>query len=199
MENNFDQIDDSQLMDFLSNDNKQAFEHIFRTYYQDLCRFGATYVKDPDVAEELVQQIFINIWERRYELTISTSMKSYLFTAVRNKSFNYLKLQLPKEYKKVDVDNVGFLDPTNKEEDIVYEDLKAYVSEAIDALPAKCKTIFNLSRNSGLTYKEIAEELDISVKTVENQIGIALKKLREQLSPVWDKVIIILTMMYYNF
>lgn len=192
MTKNFDLIKEEELMTCLSNDDRKAFEYIFRTYYQDLCRFGATYVKDYDVAEELVQQIFINIWERRYELAISTSMKSYLFTAVRNKSFNYLKLQLPKEYKKVDVDNVGFMDDSNMEEDIVFEDLKVCVANAIDALPEKCKAIFNLSRNSGLTYKEIAEELDISVKTVENQIGIALKKLREQLSPVWDKVIILL-------
>jgi RNA polymerase sigma-70 factor (ECF subfamily) len=192
MTKNFDLIKEEELMTCLSNDDRKAFEYIFRTYYQDLCRFGTTYVKDVDVAEELVQQIFINIWERRYELTISTSMKSYLFTAVRNKSFNYIKLQLPKEYKKVDVDNVGFMDASNMEEDIVFEDLKVYVANAIDTLPEKCKAIFNLSRNSGLTYKEIAEELDISVKTVENQIGIALKKLRQQLSPIWDKVIILL-------
>ncbi|MEQ9286500.1 MAG: RNA polymerase sigma-70 factor [Cyclobacteriaceae bacterium] len=197
MEKDFGQLEDSELMECLSHDDRKAFEHIFRTYYQDLCRFGVTYVKDMDVSEELVQQIFINIWERRYELSISTSMKSYLFTAVRNKSFNYLKLQLPKEYKKVDIDDVGFIDTSNKEEDIVFEDLKEYVAKAIDTLPGKCKTIFNLSRNSGLTYKEIAEELDISVKTVENQIGIALKKLREQLNPVWDKVIILL--MYFVF
>lgn len=197
MEKDFGQLEDSELMECLSHDDRKAFEHIFRTYYQDLCRFGVTYVKDMDVSEELVQQIFINIWERRYELSISTSMKSYLFTAVRNKSFNYLKLQLPKEYKKVDIDDVGFIDTSNKEEDIVFEDLKEYVAKAIDTLPGKCKTIFNLSRNSGLTYKEIAEELDISVKTVENQIGIALKKLREQLNPVWDKVIIL--WMYFVF
>lgn len=195
MRKNFDQLEDTQLMECLSNDNRLAFEYIFKTYYQDLCRFGVTYVKDIDIAEELVQQIFINIWERRYELSISTSMKSYLFTAVRNKSFNYIKLQLPKEYKKVDIDDAGFIDSNNKEEDIVFEDLKVYVANAIDSLPAKCKVIFNLSRNSGLTYKEIAEELDISVKTVENQIGIALKKLREQLNPVWDKVILLLFFM----
>jgi RNA polymerase sigma-70 factor, ECF subfamily len=194
MNKNFELIEDDELMVCLANDDRKAFEYIFRTYYQDLCRFGTTYVKDKDVAEELVQQIFINIWERRYELTISTSMKAYLFTAVRNKSFNYLKLQLPKEYKKVDVDNVGFVDASNKEEDIIFEDLKIYVAKAIDTLPVKCRAIFNLSRNSGLTYKEIAEELDISVKTVENQIGIALKKMREQLSPIWDKVIILLIM-----
>ena len=195
MEKNFDQLEDTQLMECLSKDNRMAFEYIFKTYYQDLCRFGVTYVKDIDIAEELVQQIFINIWERRYELSINTSMKSYLFTAVRNKSFNYIKLQLPKEYKKVDIDDMGFVDSANKEADIVFEDLKVYVAKAIDTLPTKCKVIFNLSRNSGLTYKEIAEELDISVKTVENQIGIALKKLREQLNPVWDKVILLLLFM----
>ena len=192
MEKQFSEYEDAELMEGLSQDNRPAFEYIFRTYYPDLCRFGVTYVRDIDVAEELVQEIFINIWERRYKLSINSSIKSYLFTAVRNKSFNFLKLQLPKEYKKVDVDNVAFADTSNKEEDLAFEDLKEYVSQAIDCLPEKCKVIFNLSRNAGLTYKEIAEELDISVKTVENQIGIALKKLREQLNPIWDKVMVLL-------
>lgn len=152
------------------------------------------YVRDEQIAEEIVQEVFINIWERRESLTITTSIKSYLFTAIRNRSFNYLKLQLPKEQKKVDLDGVGFMEEDSREQEMIMDELKEYVHSAIESLPNKCRIIFNLSRNAGMTYKEIAEELDISVKTVENQIGLALKKLRENLNPIWDKIMLLLLM-----
>lgn len=183
---------DLQLIDRLSQDDRKAFEEIFRTYYTELCNFCLKYVRVETMAEEIVQEIFINIWDRRAELAITVSIKAYLYTAVRNRSFNYLKLQLPKEQKKVEVDNIGIFETDTREDEIMLDELKDQVKLAIDNLPNKCRIIFNLSRNSGLTYREIAEELDISVKTVENQIGLALKKLREQLQPVWDKIMILL-------
>lgn len=184
--------DEEELIQRLSQHDRNAFEQIFRTYYSDLCKFCMKYVRDEQVAEEIVQEVFINIWERRSNLTITTSIKSYLFTAIRNRSFNYLKLQLPKEQKKVDLEGLGFLEEDSREQEMIMDELKAYVHEAVESLPNKCRIIFNLSRNAGMTYKEIAEELDISVKTVENQIGLALKKLRENLNPIWDKIMLLL-------
>lgn len=184
--------DEDELILRLSNHDRGAFEQIFRTYYADLCKFCMKYVRDEQVAEEVVQEVFINIWERRSNLTITTSIKSYLFTAIRNRSFNYLKLQLPKEQKKVDLEGIGFLEADNREQEMIMDELRHHVHAAIEALPNKCQIIFNLSRNAGMTYKEIAEELDISVKTVENQIGLALKKLRENLNPIWDKIMILI-------
>lgn len=186
--------DEDELIQRLSNHDRGAFEQIFKTYYSDLCKFCVKYVRDEQVAEEVVQEVFINIWERRASLTITTSVKSYLFTAIRNRSFNYLKLQLPKEQKKVDLDGVGFIEEDSKEQQMIMDELKDYVHSAIESLPNKCRIIFNLSRNAGMTYKEIAEELDISVKTVENQIGLALKKLRENLNPIWDKIMLLILM-----
>lgn len=186
--------DESLLIQRLTGNDRGAFEQIFRTYYTDLCKFCLKYVRDEQIAEEIVQEVFINIWERRSSLTITTSIKSYLFTAIRNRSFNYLKLQLPKEQKKVDLDGVGFIEEDSREQEMIMDELREYVNDAIESLPNKCKIIFNLSRNGGMTYKEIAEELDISVKTVENQIGLALKKLRETLNPVWDKIMLLILM-----
>ncbi|MEO9851317.1 MAG: RNA polymerase sigma-70 factor [Reichenbachiella sp.] len=184
--------DEDELILRLSNHDRGAFEQIFRTYYADLCKFCMKYVRDEQVAEEVVQEVFINIWERRSNLTITTSIKSYLFTAIRNRSFNYLKLQLPKEQKKVDLEGIGFLEADNREQEMIMDELRHHVHAAIEALPNKCQIIFNLSRNAGMTYKEIADELDISVKTVENQIGLALKKLRENLNPIWDKIMLLI-------
>lgn len=184
--------DEEELIQRLSQHDRRAFEQIFRTYYADLCKFCMKYVRDEQVAEEVVQEVFINIWERRASLTITTSIKSYLFTAIRNRSFNYLKLQLPKEQKKTDLEGIGFLEEDNREQEMIMDELREYVQSAIASLPNKCRIIFNLSRNAGMTYKEIAEELDISVKTVENQIGLALKKLRENLNPIWDKIMVLI-------
>nr|WP_252737320.1 RNA polymerase sigma-70 factor [Reichenbachiella agariperforans] len=182
----------------IGNDDRAAFEQVFRNYYTELSRFCLKYVRDEFAAEELVQEVFINIWERRHTLSVNTSVKAYLYTAVRNRSFNYLKLQMPKELRKVDVEGVVDLSDVaeNREEAWVMDELRVYVQQAIDTLPPKCQTIFNLSRNAGMTYKEIAEELDLSVKTVENQIGHALRKLREQLNPIWDKIIVLILIQF---
>ena len=182
------------IVERISKDDKSAFEEMFRTYYTEMCQYCLRFVRDEIVAEEVVQEIFLNIWDRRSTLSINSSVKAYLYTSVKNRSFNYIKLQLPKEQKKVDVEDVSISEQISDsiEEDIVNNELHAYVRAAIDNLPPKCKVIFNLSRDSGMTYKEIAEELDLSVKTVENQVGVALKKLRTQLQPIWDKVLLLI-------
>lgn len=188
------QISEEEILARIAQDDRSIFEEVFRLHYTDLCRFCIKYVRDEHVAEELVQEVYINIWERRHTLNITTSVKAYLFTAVRNRSFNYLKLQIPKEQRKIGVEDVLDLGDNSEEMEskMVQEELHGYVQDAIDALPPKCQTIFNLSRNAGMTYKEIAEELDLSVKTVENQVGHALRKLREQLLPLWDKIMFLI-------
>ncbi|RJE75015.1 MULTISPECIES: RNA polymerase sigma-70 factor [Reichenbachiella] len=192
------QLTEEDILAKIGNDDRAAFEQVFRNYYTELSRFCLKYVRDEFAAEELVQEVFINIWERRHTLSVNTSVKAYLYTAVRNRSFNYLKLQMPKELRKVDVEGVVDLSDVaeNREEAWVMDELRVYVQQAIDTLPPKCQTIFNLSRNAGMTYKEIAEELDLSVKTVENQIGHALRKLREQLNPIWDKIMVLILIQF---
>ena len=193
--NQIKNTEEEEVLKKLANDDRKEFELLFKTYYTELCRFAHKYVRDETASEEIVQEVFINIWERRSELNINSSIKAYLYTAIRNRSFNYIKLQLPKEQKKTDVDVLSTFEADNDEEELLLEDLKVYVNEAIEALPKKCKAIFVMSRNAGMTYKEIAEELDISVKTVENQIGLALKKLREKLNPIWDKIMLSIILM----
>lgn len=187
---------EDKLIERIKQDDKSAFESLFRLFYRDLCKFCIKYVRDEIVAEEVVQEVFINIWDRRLQIDINTSVKAYLFTAVKNRSFNYLKLQLPKEQSKVELEHVALMEVDNSDGELVKKELYRQVNMAIDRLPNKCKVIFNLSKNSGMTYKEIAEELDISVKTVENQVGHALRKLRTELNPLWDKIVVVLLTLF---
>ncbi|MEQ8415508.1 MULTISPECIES: RNA polymerase sigma-70 factor [unclassified Imperialibacter] len=180
-------------------DNLSSLEVLFKQHYTELCRYALKLTRNNEVAEEVVQEVFVNFWERREEINISYSVKAYLVASVRNRSINYLKLQLPKELKKEDVDNLSekadLSDPTQ----IEYNELYSIVQKAIDLLPDRCKVIFVLSREEGLTYQEIAEKLELSVKTVENQMSIALKKLRVSLKPYVDKLGVILLALIENF
>jgi len=159
-----------------------SFKELFNLYYEDLVSYAHRYTQQLVVSEEIVQEVFISIWERRNEVNISTSIKAYLYRAVKNRTISYLKNQLPKEQSTYGIsERVEFIAKVEQEDST--ENLKIALNKSIAMLPNKCRTIFLLSRNEGLTYKEIADELNLSVKTVENQIGIAIKKLRIELAP----------------
>jgi len=160
--------------------DKESFESLFKTYYAPLCLFARNYIPNNDDCEELVQAFFLNLWEKRKELTITSSVKNYLFSSVRNRCFNYLKHQRIKQTYQTamlnsseadNFDSIAFLEI----------DLMEKINSCIESLPPKRKEIFLLSREQGLKYREIAEQLGISIKTVEAQMGLALKDLRDQL------------------
>ena len=163
-------------------DNK-AFKVLFTKYYLQLCHYALLYVNDQSIAESLVQDVFINIWEKRQSLDIHSSIKAYLFISVKNRSLNYLRnrpqmLEFEDWHTEIESEEIF-----SSENNINYSDLKAEINKSIQKLPGKCREIFLLSREENMSYREIAEKLNISRKTVENQLGIALKKLREQLKP----------------
>jgi len=172
---------DEKLLNDLARGDSSAFEKVFKLHYVPLCNYAIKFVRLPEIAEEVVQEVFIYLWEKRRTIQINGSINAYLFRAVRNRSINYLKLQLPKDNNKEALSPVmEVVDPVHDEDNL--KELKFKIDKAIDNLPRQCKIIFNLSRNAGLTYAEIAEEMGISIKTVENQISIALKKLKIALS-----------------
>jgi RNA polymerase sigma-70 factor, ECF subfamily len=164
-------------------ENREAyFEALFNTYYKQLCRFSFRIVHDKDKAEDVVQTCFVNFWQKRETLTIQSSFKAYLFRSVYNRSIN--------EYtrsKKIINEEVSILSETSgsiSEDPILVmqaQEMQQKIDQAIAAMPDGCRTIFMLSREDQLSYKEIAEMLEISIKTVENQMGKALKIMREHL------------------
>jgi RNA polymerase sigma-70 factor, ECF subfamily len=170
-----------------------AFRELFDIFHADLCRFAMQYLRDEDTAKEIVQDFFVNFWVKRETININTSLSSYLYSSIRHRSLNYIrnnkrfyKLELNEEIP----DNSDIYKELSDEFD--EKDLNKSILAAIEELPPKCQSVFKLSRVEKLSYKEIAKKLDISVKTVETQMGIAFKKLREKLKPLFNIVPVII-------
>lgn len=153
------------------------FERLFREYFPPLMAFAGKILRDEDDARDVVHQVFINLWEKREEMDMSTSLKSYLFTSVHNRSLNVIR----DRKKFADGDMPELAGEWDVSAHIESMELEEKIRESINSLPEKCREIFELNRFSGLKYAEIANQLGISVKTVENQMTKALKILREQL------------------
>lgn len=172
--------DDIQLYAQIKGNDRNAFDVLFRKYYAELVRLAFFYTKSPDIAEEVVQEMFIGLWQNRKKINIHTTVKSYLCISVKNTALNKIKSDKTRQmYESQYTKNIS--DDQSEAERL--EELKKAVYKAIENLPEKCKNIFELSRFDGLTYQEIADYLQISKKTVENQMGIALKKLRHFIKP----------------
>ncbi len=158
--------------------NKAAFEWLFNELYNNLCRFSIKFVLIHQIAEDIVQNVFIYLWENRNEIDIHTSYSSYLYKAVKNKSIDYLRSKYAKiNFVQEDAacDSIEYSNPLKKLEE---GELESYITKVISELPEKCSIIFSMSRFGDLTNKQIAENLNISEKTVEAQITNAIKKIK---------------------
>lgn len=161
-----------------------ALENIFNLYADRLFYHALKFVNNKETAEEIVQDVFIAIWENRKELNIKSSLESYLYTSVKNRAISYLR----KKIISLEANDLSYADniaDDNKTDaSIEYAELTKELKKVIELLPERCKIIFTLSRNSGLTYKQIAEELNISPESVKTQIGIALSKIKSHLNTI---------------
>lgn len=166
----------------LSADSELEFEQLFKEHFKSLYAYAFTILKNEAIAEETVQNVFYKIWEKKVPGNIQTSLKAYLYKAVYHESLNHLKHQKIKARYQVHI-----MQQTNNHNDqgasrkILVKELEEKLRDAMNALPRQCRTIFQMSRFDGLKYQEIADQLGISVKTVENQMGKALKQLRVKL------------------
>lgn len=175
------QLSGQENWQLISEGDKMAFEQVFRQHYQPLCNYVFSIIKDLDEAEEVVQTVFYTIWNKRESLEISVSLKSYLYRAAHNDCLNRLKHQKIKKNYAGDYLKTAEHATEDASKTLQAKELNKKIQEAIDALPEQCRIVFKLSRFENLKYSEIAAQLDISVKTVENHMGKALKVLRERL------------------
>jgi RNA polymerase sigma-70 factor (ECF subfamily) len=186
------QLTEQQIWILLKEGDETAFEMTFKTHYQVLCNYAYTFLQDRDEAEEIVQATFLNIWEKRKSLDIQVSLKSYLYRAVRNTCLNTLKHIKIKQSHASETLATTSIGHEQVSQFVDASELDTRIATAMEKLPEQCRLIFKMSRFEDLKYAEIADHLNISIKTVENQIGKALKIMREQLKDYLPVLIILM-------
>ncbi|MBO9639062.1 RNA polymerase sigma-70 factor [Siphonobacter aquaeclarae] len=166
---------------FIQNADDTAFSDLYHRYHKRLLVYATKIVNSAELAEEIVLDVFMHFWQHRSRLQIHTSFESYLFRSVRNLAFDYLKHyrhELHLHEITPEVANSLPLSEDRLADQYDYQILSHFLESHIAALPKRCRLIFRMSREEGLMYREIAEKLDLSIKTVEAQMGRALKMLR---------------------
>jgi RNA polymerase sigma-70 factor (ECF subfamily) len=162
----------------------RAYETLFRRYYELLCRYGSKITGNMDTAEEIVQELFYTVWKDRTNLRIAWSVKSYLYGAVRNQALQHLEhLQVRERYcQKVMADEIPESDPHDSPQKILeYKELEQRLEFALEKLPKRRRDIFRMHRFDGKKYEQIAQEMSLSVKTIEAEMTKALRLLRKKL------------------
>lgn len=178
------------LLSALRQDNKEAFSLLFQKYYTDLVLFCGNFVRDKSSCEDIVQSIFLKLWNDRKSIRIETSLKSYLLRAVRNSCFDEFRhLEIVRQYES-DPDH-SVLDCYDTDNYILYSDLSAHLQQALDQLPAAYREAFEMNRFEGLKYREIAVRLNVSERTVEVRVSKALEMLRKLLKDFYQIALII--------
>ena len=176
----------------LNADSSALFENVFKTHFKSLHAYAMTILKDEATAEEIVQNVFYKLWERKDKIAIESSLTGYLYKAVYYESLNFLKHVKVKEGYHVHATRNGITGDTT--DSLALKELQQKIDLAINQLPEQCRTVFQLSRYEGLRYKMIAEKLGISVKTVENHMGKALKTLRTKLIEYLPMLLLIINL-----
>ena len=174
-------LTDQELKALMQRDGDQAIDQLFRMYYAYLCQAVYKILGDPSLVEDLVQDVFFEVWRKRDKLQINISIKAYLRRAAVNKALNFIRDQkikfedeerAPEQESKIN----------NAVQKLEADELQGQIDKAIDRLPSRCRVVFVLSRYEEMSYQEIADHLEISIKTVENQISKALRILRQALN-----------------
>ncbi len=178
---------DHELLRLVKNNDEEFLKILFKLYYLKLCSYAETFVKAPDLAEEIVQETFISLWENRVEIRVDHSFKSYIFRCVHNNCINFLKKsEVLRRQTKVVADEIIYhneiaLRNFNSAalDDLISREMEERLISVLNDLPPQARLIFVLSRNEHLSYSEIADTLHISVNTVKTHMKRTLSKLRE--------------------
>jgi RNA polymerase sigma-70 factor (ECF subfamily) len=159
-----------------------AFDSVFRAHYAQLVRMAQSVVREAALAEEIAQEVMLELWRRRESLQVEQTFRAYLIRSTRNRALNHIRHQriVAREAASAAADPRT---SPSAEEEVLGVELERAVRDAINGLPENCREVFQLSREQGLKYVEIAATLEISVKTVEKRMGQALAELRERLAP----------------
>jgi len=177
------ELGELHLIEQVTEGNEMAFERFFKTYFKSLYAYAFTMLHDEIMSEEIVQQVFYKIWEKKEQFSVHTSVKAFLYKAVYNECMNYIKHQ---KHKADHQNHVVYINPNSVSDEnatmrVELSELETQLQKALSELPEQCRTIFYMSRFDELKYREIASQMGLSIKTVEAQMSKALKVLRKKL------------------
>jgi len=175
-------------------ENEAVFEQLFKKHFRELHAYAFSLLKDWDVAEEIVQSLFLKLWEKNEWSHIQTSIKSYLYKSVYHDSLNYIRRQKVQLKYQTSTAYAMKNDTDDAAGKLKMSELEQHLNQALGKLPEKCRAIFQLSRFQELKYQEIATQLDISIKTVETHMGKALRILRKEMK----EFLPLITLMLFN-
>ncbi len=180
MKSAYHYTDDDTLFKAIKEGDDTAFEHLFYTYYDPLCKYISSLSPRPAMAKDVVQDVFVKFWNKRTEIIITTSLKSYLYQACYHTYINAYQKDKRKnqQLEELKLHKLMALDEETNE---VKNEKKKQLTQAIEKLPPRCREIFELKKIKNLTHEDIARRLDISVKTVENQMTKAYAELKKAL------------------
>lgn len=179
-----------QLLHRLRADDKGALQEIFQDHYQKVCGAIFRLIKDAVVVEDLAQEVFFRFWQKRHQIEITSSLDAYLRRMAINEGLAYLR---SRKYftEEIEPHSAHISDTGTAEDRFLHSELEQNIRIAIDGLPPKCRMVFQLSRYEEMSYQEIADKMEISIKTVENQMGKALKILRQELQSYLHMMLLI--------
>ncbi len=176
---------EKQLVDSINKGELEAFHHLYIEYYSSLCIYAKNFTRNKEIAEEVVQNVFISMWEHKGHLNIESSLKSFLFVSIRNGCLNHLKhLQVINKFNLYytqllkDAQDLFNVSQETGDSLLMANELEEKISKEIELLPEQCRRIFIMSRFDCLTHQEIADKLGVTINTVHRQTSIALEKLR---------------------
>lgn len=175
-------LESNDLLERLRQGDEAAFDSIFREWYPSLVRSAESIVRSRAVAEEVVQDVMLELWRRRESLAKDSSPQAYLFQSTRNRALNHIRHERVEQKSEPELIRQTEMSASAHSQ-LVEEEIEAALKTAVSELPDRCREVFELSRTHGLKYAEIATTLGISVKTVEAQMGKALRTLRVKLAP----------------
>ncbi len=189
---------EEQLLKSISQGNKEAFEQFFQQSYMRLLNYAGLFITHSEIADDIVQEAFINFWNKRNELKAGKSIEALMFTSVRNRCLNYLRdhqtyLSHIGQFKTEKLQFLSHYDFLGEEEESIEELLIKELQTALDSLPPKCREVFLLNKVDGIKQKEIAAKLGISIKAVEKHIAVAKDKLRHHLESKFPALGILIT------
>jgi RNA polymerase sigma-70 factor (family 1) len=177
-----------ELLQQIAAGDQAAFRLVYTSYYRRLFQFALSIVKTRESAEEIVEDVFVRIWQQRDKITVIQHLRVYLYTATKNSSLNYLSRQAKASITQpFDHIHVGLGESSlTPEQILITAEIQQKIRKAVEALPPRCKMIFKLVREDGLKYREIAEILNISVNTIDVQMAIAVKRITMAIESEFD-------------